>query len=473
VYNKKLVPANNLPGSIKIKPLDVNPEFYISFDGKLGNSEFPAEWVKQSSSFTTQTDLLFLVRMPAEYKSLITRIDWQVSDKPFESMPGELNPPFVKLNGTVPSIAWQGGVQGMNMLPDFNKFIYHPVKINIWQIDKLPPQAKKMYYARAICYGIGQQSYVISEPVIVPYGHVENKLKLSMPKTNDTEPINTDFPSASENAPFGFYAKSYGPTTTHYTRYIAPEYEKLETIGYSARAGTSLGVRYFNFLSIVDSKVPKTSTLNLLEAKFSSASGEVYDSQKPTGAYLNLSVLGKSLESIPLGDPQKGLVELNYSLDGPAHELGLFDDWFLVGYVPVHIKAAIQAKVGLDLKGTYNPFENKVSATLTPRVNTLFHAFGGVDAVLAYATINAKVDPLLNVGLPMTINGSANKPLSTKMTIDALQGKVFLKVGFFYPCPSVSKVVGWITGDEELPLCECTWVYNIFDWSGFHEEFFK
>jgi hypothetical protein len=153
--------------------------------------------------------------------------------------------------------------------------------------------------------------------------------------------------------------------------------------------------------------------------------------------------------------------------------LGLFDDWFIIGVVPVHIKSGIKADIGLDINGTYNAFENKVSATFTPRVNSWFYAFGGVDAVLAYATLNAEVNPLLKVGLPMTINGSTGKAAEMKMTLDALKGKVFLKVGFFYPCPSVSKVVGWIVGDEDVPFCECNWIYNIFDWPGLHEDYPK
>jgi hypothetical protein len=310
-YSRKPLWGNNLPGTVNIKALDINPEFYISFNGSWGNSEFPAEWVKQSTSFTTQNDLLFLVRMPAEYKSLITRIDWQVSDKPFGAAPDQLNPSSLKLSGTLSTLDWKGGVQGINVLPDYTKFIYHPVKINIWQIDKLPPQTKKEYYARAICYGIGQQSYVISEPVIIRYGQVENNIKIAIPKTEAAPPVATTFPSEVENAPFGIYVNSSGPRTTQYTKYIDNEYKTLVTSGESANAGISLGIRYFNFLNLVDSKAPKSGKLPLLEANFRAASGEVADYEKPTGAYLNLSVLGESLGAIRLDDnSNKGLFRL-------------------------------------------------------------------------------------------------------------------------------------------------------------------
>jgi hypothetical protein len=150
-------------------------------------------------------------------------------------------------------------------------------------------------------------------------------------------------------------------------------------------------------------------------------------------------------------------------------DMQLADARFMLGPIPIVIRAKITGEAGLELGGQIDMSNKSFDGFIKPYVNSSFHADGGVDAVIAYATLNADVNPLLQIDMPVGFS-SSGKSLSFTNTMSGLYGRVYLKVGFFYPCPSVEKIVGWITGSEDVPLCECVWEYNIFQWDGFLHE---
>lgn len=66
----------------------------------------------------------------------------------------------------------------------------------------------------------------------------------------------------------------------------------------------------------------------------------------------------------------------------------------------------------------------------------------------------------------MTFNSSLDKAISLSTDISGLKGRIYLKVGFYYPCPDLEKIIGFLTGSESVPLCECNWEYDIFNFDG-------
>jgi hypothetical protein len=180
---------------------------------------------------------------------------------------------------------------------------------------------------------------------------------------------------------------------------------------------------------------------------------------------------GLATEKIPLTDKTaSGAVSLNYKVS-QSLDIDLVNMRFMIGPVPIAIKASLGGEAGLNIQGFADLIKQEVIGSISPYVSSRFGASGGVDAFIAYATLNAKLDPLLYIGLPMSFRSDSPDKVFMDGKLKGLYGTVYLKVGFYYPCPDLGKVVGWLTGDEEVPLCECNWEYNIFAFDGFEHDF--
>jgi hypothetical protein len=180
---------------------------------------------------------------------------------------------------------------------------------------------------------------------------------------------------------------------------------------------------------------------------------------------------GLVTEKIPLTNKTPtGAISLNYKLS-QSLDIDLVNIRFTIGPVPVAIRAGIGGEAGLEIQGTADLVKQEVIGSINPYISSQFDASGGVDAFIAYATLNAKLDPLLYIGLPMSFSSDSPDKVFMDGKLKGLYGTVYLKVGFYYPCPDLDKVVGWLTGDEEVPLCECNWEYNIFQLDGFEHDF--
>lgn len=210
----------------------------------------------------------------------------------------------------------------------------------------------------------------------------------------------------------------------------------------------------------------------MIKAKFLATTG----SQTGTGnsneadsntVKLDVDVLeGLYKESIPFTNKlPSGGISLNYTIK-QSLEKEILSTRFMVGPVPIKISAGFGGEAGFEMSGSADIISRSVTGSIRPYLNSKFIASGGVDAVIAYATLNAKLDPLLNIEMPVTFNSANASKLSFNGSVKALYGKIYLKVGFYYPCPDIEKIVGWLSGDEDIPLCECNWEFNIFDFPG-------
>ena len=468
-------------GNVVLTPT-VNPVVLglVNWDAKLyvslfypnhGTSEFPTEWATVSGTSFGRKVYPIIMQVPKGMEGIIKRVDWQVSDQPFDGTIKEVNVPNVKLSGTINPLQWASGIRGAEIIPDYktSKFAYDYIDLS--KIEPEPVQAVKAYYIRTIAYNQAGEVLKVSSTATANYGAINKPFKIASPESNTVPGFNYQFPDANSGIPFGVFVKGSGFSTYKNKAYTDDTYEILKTTGYKVSASAALGIKYFNFLSIVSDQEPASKDLTIIKANFIAALGSVpsYGSSDQ-GIKLTLSMLDGIIPPYEIGfsTPVPNVpnaISLDYDVVQPI-DMGLIDSRFFIGPVPIRITAGITGEAGLKLFGQVNTSTFEGSGGIKPFLNTRFYASGGVDAIIAYATLNADVNPLLSLDMPVTFSSSGT-PLTFSTNLSGLAGRVYLKVGFYYPCPSLEKIVGWLTGDEDLPLCECNWEYNIFDFPGF------
>lgn len=445
--------------------------FVSKFYSNHGTPEFPTEWGTVSGTSLGRKVYPIIVQVPKGMDGLIKRIDWQVSDQPFDGTIKDVNVPNVKLSGAINPLQWSMSIRGSDLIPDYksSKFAYDYIDLS--KIETEPVQKVKPFYIRTIAYDQTGEILKISNTATANYGAINKPFKIATPETNTVPGFNYQFPEAGSSIPFGVFIKGSGFSTYKNKAYTDDTYEILKTTGYKVSASAALGIKYFNFLSIVNDNEPATKDLTIIKGNFIAALGNVPSYGKnDQGVKLTISMLDDVIPPYEIGftTPVPNVpntISLDYDVVQKL-DMGLLDSRFFIGPVPIRITAGITGEAGLKLFGQFNNQTFEASGGIKPFLNTRFYASGGVDAIIAYATLNAEVNPLLSLEMPVTFSSSAT-PLTFNTNLSGLAGRVYLKVGFYYPCPSLEKIVGWLSGDEDLPLCECNWEYNIFDFPGF------
>ncbi|MFQ3580384.1 hypothetical protein J8C06_00275 [Chloracidobacterium validum] len=474
------VPTTSLPnvsGGINTQTLAVanwQPNLYIGETGSdEGTVEFPVTWVKVSLASKGRKVFPLLLEVPKGVEALISKVEWQVSNKPFDETAINYKPKDVLRSGQESPLKWGTSVRGIAPL-DYKGKVYEYFQVDLSTIEPEPVNQIKPYYIRVVCYGLDGAPMAQSNNALAAYGSVDKELNLVLTERNSVPTFQFAFPEG-DKVPFSMFIRGNGLQST---RSWQQSKNKVTTLGYKVTANALLGLRYYNFLSIVNSSEPLSKELEVLRGDFSAILGTgtgLTGNNEPNGIRLKLIVLGIAADEIKFEPETPGAktIALNYdiyqSLSWP-----LADVRFFIGPVPVRVTATLGGSVGFKLYGQANLVNNELSGTINPFLNTRFDASGGVDAVIAYVTLQSEVNPLVRNDMLMNFS-AVNKPvLHFSNNLSGLKGRVYLKVGFYHPCPpvkQVKKLVGFITGGEEVPLCECAWEYNIFQFDGFDKTF--
>ncbi len=457
---------------------------YVAASGSdHGTNEFPAEWSGVSLAQQGRSSFPFLIQVPDGMTKLVQKIGWMVSDTPFDDAAKAITIKVYKKQGTISPVNWNKSIKGTLNLPEHKNSSYAALYINFAEIEPLPTDKVKPFYVRAVLYNQSGEIIARTPQVVAMYGSVKQELKMPISQYSGTSDFNYGFPSNYENAAFGIYLKGTGFNSVQ-TRVI-DVYSKKDfgTQGYALKGGATLGIKYYNFEHIVDSKQPINNDLVLLAINLDAAAGNpampVYGQQLKAGARLSLNVLNGLYQpyyefktAVP-GLPNT--LSLDYTFKEKL-DVEIFDYRFLIGPVPVRVYGGVKGEAGVVLNGFLHMGSFEASGKIDPYMKIALIAGGGVDAVIAYALVEAQIDPLLRVNLPVLFaSQGANAPVVDfgQASIGGLGGKVYLKAGFYYPCPDLGKIVGFITGDEPLPLCECAWEYNIFQMGEFTHQIGK
>lgn len=430
-----------------------------------GTTEFPVVWVPASLANKGRNKFPLLIQVPNGFEKLVTKAVWQVSEKPFDNTLKNYSADVI-VSDVYNTLNWSKAYRGVDMIKDNGKYMFAGVTVNMSSIPE-PVDDVKVYYTRVLLYNASGEMIKSSSVAGLAYGGKPGKIYVPLVNNNTVPGFGYSFPS-SPDIPFGLFVRGGGLNS-----------KKIETgsdngvipIGYRISADAQLGFRYFNFLSLVDNAEPKSKELSVLRGTFTAIAGKSTspsNQDEKEGVNLAIDVLeGFYKENIPLTETLPGTgISLNYSVK-QSLDKEVLNTRFFIGPVPVRISAGFGGEAGLEMSGTANLATKSVYGSIKPYLNSTFTASGGVDAIIAYATLNAKLDPLLSISLPVTFNSSSATGLSFEGSLKALYGKVYLKVGFYYPCPDLEKIIGWLSGDEEVPLCECNWEYNIFDFPGY------
>ena len=473
-------PSPQLPGNItlnkqalpnaKFTLIDWAPELYISEDGRnSNNAEFPTIWTHSSLTLKGPSFPL-LVRVPKAFAPLIAKIVWQVADKPFDGTLKTENPAGILASGTVATAEWYSLSNSTLSLPNPNDFLQNIIVASPSNLGVPSKTTAKALYFRVLAYDQTGQLLKIAPAVVASFGDTAKPIKIPPTYSNSVPGLNYSFPEGS--FPFGVFVKGGGIQSVKSTQYVN---DVLVPKGYKVAFDSRIGVKYYNFMNLIDSNEPLNKELTILDARFSAitglGTGPSYNNE-PNGIILSLNILeGLFSDQLTFEPKTPGapVIPLEYTISQEMN-IDLVNIRFFIGPVPVKIAANVGGNAGLELYGQANTQTIEFNGSIKPYFNTTFNASGGVDAVIAYATLNAGVNPLLGVGLPLGFSSANDGSLSFNGSLNGLTGKIYLSVGFYYPCPDLEKVVGFLTGDEDLPLCECRWDYNIFDFPGFSHD---
>ncbi len=461
-----------------------NADMYVSLlYENQGTSEFPTEWAKVSGADNGRNKYPVIGQLPAKNKDMVKKILWQLSSIPFDNTLKDINPPGVIKSFEQTTVFWTERPRGWESLPDAAKktiassvFFYNT--LDLTGIVPYPAGEPVTYYIRTVLYNDKNEAIKFPEQIIFVYGHTKDKAnEVHLPpaaETNSVPGFKYSFPDNTD-IPFGMFVKGSGLSSYKSKGYAAGDKTWTPiTTGYKLQANAALGIRYFNFPYIFNAAEPASKELTMISADFKGmlGTGPTW-SPASNGVSLTLSGLDGLIKPFTYEFTNKipgtDIIDIGYAFKQPI-EIVLVNQIFFLGPVPIRIEASILGEAGINLSGQFDPNNLSAGGEIRPYLNSQFKASGGVDAIIAFGTLNADVNPLLSLNMPLTFSSTSSKPLSFNTTISGLKGRVYLKAGFYYPCPSLSKIVGWITGDEELPLCECVWEYNIFEFAGFEHK---
>jgi hypothetical protein len=458
-----------------ISVIDWQPNIYISEStSNQGTVEFPVKWVKVSIPSKGRKVFPVLIELPKGFESTLNKVEWQISAQPFDETLINYKPAGIIKSGTVSPLSWGNTIRGLDILPNKGK-IYTAFQVDFSSIGPEPVNQSKIYYLRVIAYDSYGKPFKQSNNVIAQYGAKDQVIELEYLIKNSVPGFNFAFPE-SKNSPFGIFIKGQGFESSKFVKNT--KNSGIITRGFKTTANAALGLRYFNFMSIVNSAEPVNKELELLKGDFYAIAGlntGLNGANEANAVGLKISLLGMAADEIKFEPeiPGSKVIPINYDIKQPL-DLQLADIRFFIGPVPIRIAASLGGEAGIKLYGQADINNINVSGSINPYISSKFNASGGVDAIIAYATLNAEVDPLLKADMLLSFNSNSSKTVEFSNSLSGLKGRIYLKVGFYHPCPpiqQVKKFVGFISGDEDLPLCECVWEYDIFNFDGWNYNF--
>ncbi len=451
------------------------PELYVGAQtSDFGTPEFPVKWAKE----TLKRDgpkFLFLAEAGDGLVPSAKRVQWQISATPFQNGGDPLNPAGLVKSGVETLGNWTLGTLGMDAKKG-KKFAAFTIDFSV-----IGPPARNQSlecYVRAILLGADGKPVSAPTPgVKVNYG-MGQTAPLEIPPipsqlVSNSPGFNYQFPKG-DDAPFAVYLKGSG---VRVVKSRVNSKKGLETTGFKATANAAIGLRYYNFEHIVNESAPISIPKDILGISFSAVAGKGTGSDvtknDEAGVSLDITVLGATT-SIPLEKVPDvpNAVSLEYSVDQKI-DYTVFDTVILVGYIPVRITASFMGTVGVHLYGQCNlspPFN--MTGGVSPYFHSEFKGSGGPDYLVAHGELVAQIKPLIDVDTLLAFDSTAKDVVSVTNSITALNGRVYLSVGFYHPCSpvkQVKKIIGFISGDNDCPLCETNWEWNIFNWTGFSD----
>ena len=456
------------------------PDMYIvPAEEDNTNQEFPPHWAKNASGVYGTRHFSIIGQVPTSSKILIKKIVWQVSSMPFDETLKDINQQSIVKSFEQTNIGW-------NYTPGNSKdFLSAEAKQNLatssffkynLELENLVGHFGNdatLYFIRAVLYNDKNEAIRFSPQLEVEYAE-QLVIHIPPPSESNSVPVTYSYPDEGSNSPFAVYVKGKGFHTFKSRGFQDGDKTFTpKTFGYKIQGNVSIGVSYYNFLHIFDDAQPASIDYPMVSAEVTGVVGLKTGNKgetEPNGAVATFSALnGLANESYEFTKNVEGIIDMNKTFHRDISEEFIHQRFFL-GPVPLKITAGLDADVGVVFSGKLDPNNLSAVGEIAPYITSRFTATGGADALIAYAELVATVDPLLAVNMPLTYSSDAPKSLSISTTVSGLKGKVYLKAGFYYPCASLTKIVGWLTGSEDLPLCECSWTYDIFELNGFEHK---
>lgn len=454
-------------------------------DRAYGGGEFPIEWGYGGFGLVTYDSVPFIVeKQPGS--GLNPRITYQVATQHFYQAGPQGNyigeptasnwkaPLGLVSTATVTPATWANHpsnlIFGVTNLPNRTSGgRYAGFRINFRQLEpNKPADAVRTYYVRFVLTDAqGNQVAPPSAEIQVDFGgsgYPPADFTIPSNWLSSSKPLDLDLPGGS--IPFGIFAKGSGARAN--TRLQGHSVlHQVDQLGFYGQADARFGVRYFNFLSLVDESAPRDKTLDLLAVNVQARGGQDVPGQP--GIHGSMNVLG---QVTPIDVSSPGADGFYRYADGDAEtqDYPLFDQTITIGPVPVHVTAGLSGSIGVNVTSAVSAADGTGNLVATPYVNTVFTASAIVDYVVAWGGLEAEINPLF--GSTLTLGaasvGSAPQPVQAYYETTALKGKVLFVVGFYYPCPDavVDALVGLVSGEPEIPLCTQEYNWPIFNMDG-------
>jgi hypothetical protein len=236
-------------------------------------------------------------------------------------------------------------------------------------------------------------------------------------------------------------------------------------VGISGDAHVMLRGRTFNPASLVDAGQPRTIEYTLAGVEFAVAAGVDVSSQSAFNQGDGIAPRARITLHAPGGTTLNLVDEVGTESSNLNFECGTVGGgfnpeshvvlWF--GPVPVDMRIGARIDYGVTCMGKIVSDPNEVRLFAQPFVTANVYASAGTDLVIAWAKLESQVILAEERIFVEMDTGSPNDIFAGRHELsNVLEGRMYFTVGFYHPCPpveQVEKLWGYITGDDEVPLC--------------------
>jgi hypothetical protein len=144
--------------------------------------------------------------------------------------------------------------------------------------------------------------------------------------------------------------------------------------------------------------------------------------------------------------------------------------WVWLGPVPIEMWIGAHVDYAVTCQGRLESDPARVQFYAQPIASADVYGGAGVNVLVAWATLQAELTVAQERIYLEIDTDHAVAPFSGRHELsNALKGRIFFTAGFYYPCPpveQVEKLVGWVTGDDEVPLCSTSIEQTLIDSPG-------
>lgn len=342
--------------------------------------------------------------------------------------------------------------------PSFYSLYYYPIVLknlgnNIPKASKTEPAYYyvylKFYNAKnELLYYNLYNTAVLSNVQMPPLQIVVSKAASGSFEDAYTDPTNL----------FGIYYKGNNINTKY--SLMPNGWDPVEETA-ELSAYVEIGAQYYNFYHLLDNNQPTVNRKPFIAADMYSKYVNHYPPPQPRGIRRIISPKNEDMNSFKDYRFDYSLLDNQYSKNSSVNQSNsigialLPEQRFFIGPVPCKIKVDLTGTAAMSRTALMDTLVNgkvKLYAQFTPHLDLSVKGEGGVDAVIAYATIVANVN-LINADMPITLNVSDVPDVDADLKINALSGQVYFKAGICVPIPFFDDVCKEFT-------------VNIFNWTG-------